>query len=211
MSTKITSNLLTRSKAWSSITSRPHIDIMCKFFAAKDPFSAYSLCDVLEIDLLKDTCIAVDPKTGKSAYLAIPFKVTERASNVFGKMHGGLATTVIDVVTSFHMGEQKLPDPGMHVSTSLSTKYLSAGTVGAPLVAVSQIDKMGKRLLYSSLRIIEDPTETIINKYLEQTKSEEFCPDTDTLKAFIKQYDKVIVTGQHVKMFVDVNPIKADK
>lgn len=196
---------------WVKASTRPNFSQLDQLLTSQDSFTASTL-KTLEIDLQNDTKFLIDPKLnkGRSSFLAIPFRVTPGACNVFGKMHGGMSATLVDIVTSLHVSERNLPAVSSHDTSSLSVKYMSSGNQDTTLIALSQIDKMGKRLVFSRMRIIEDPSNKSIDEWIQahaanatkcpQSGHSQF-PDAESIVQFVNQYRKVVTTGQHVKMF----------
>lgn len=225
-------NFLSRSKLWSLVDDRPRGNLLGYFFKRTDPWSSNSLVKTLGINFQKDAYVLIDPSVngGKSVFLAIPFVVTKIACDdkhlaasgtssapsdaAVATIHPGLNSTLIDTITSYHMGEQNLPNVTMHVTTSLSVKNIGTAVEGDTLIALSQIDSIKDKLLHSQMRIIRDPSEDVLNDWISNNCSTQggTCnsgsrsdfDNATSIQKFVREYDDVIATGQHIKMFVDV-------
>ena len=179
------------------------------YFSKLDRFSKQSIYGVLEGDFGRDCMFAggqvVDGVTVRPTYMAFPFVVTPGASNIFGTMHGGMTATLVDIVTSCHLAEYLTPSVLAHVTSTLSTQYVSAGKQGAPLVAVSTVNKAGKRLASTTLTIIEEPTESEMDVFMREIGTSTFCPEIFQLEQFLASRTRVVATGAHTKAILPID------
>lgn len=200
------SQFIARCPLWSSMPKgRPYVS----YFSKMDKFAKLSIYNVLEADFGRD-CVFTNGNVAeggleKPMLMAFPLVVTEGSSNVFGTMHGGMTATLVDIVTSCHLAEYLYPSPLAHVTSTLSTQYVAAAKKGAPLVAISQISKAGKRLASVSLQIIEEPSSAEMDAFQAHVGSSVFCEDQRQLRQFLDSRVKVIATGSHTKAILPID------
>ncbi len=85
--------------------------------------------------------------------LIVGLWIAETHINYVDIAHGGVMTTLADVALSLQVNRSE--DPPLPVTTvSLNTNFLGAARLGDWLEAHAQIDRMGKRLAYTSGKII---------------------------------------------------------
>lgn len=179
---------------------KPILDINPAFatvytaIVAHDRFSKFAYEGCLKYNVHNTHCVMKkDPRGGKDVthLMLFPFTVTMASSNVFGTLHGGMLMTLVDMCTSFHIAEQLLPQKYGHVSVNLSTNFLTAAQKDAPLVAVTRVEKLGSRLVYTSVDILLDlPNAATVGRT---------HPDTaDGVEAMLREYT-VVANGKHVK------------
>lgn len=156
----------------------------------------------LQYDYFDTHCLVKrDPTTGKDVtqLMLFPFRVTLPTTNVFGTLHGGMLMTMVDLCTSLHIGERLLPAKPGHVSVNLSTNFITAAQQEDTLVAVTRIDKIGKRLAYTSVDFLLD------NKRRGSSSSSSSSSSVDTVEAVEEMLQKDYVTiaqGKHVKSII---------
>ncbi|MFN3231843.1 MAG: PaaI family thioesterase [Alphaproteobacteria bacterium] len=86
------------------------------------------------------------------AGLVVGLRVAETHINYVDIAHGGVLTTLADVALSLQVNRSE--DPPIPVSTvSLTTNFLGPAKLGDWLEAHAHIDRMGKKLAYTSGRI----------------------------------------------------------
>ena len=76
-------------------------------------------------------------------------RVQERHGNYIGVAHGGLLATFADMALSYQVHASETP--GLKVATNaLTTNFIAAVRAGDWLEATCRIDRLGKRLAYTS-------------------------------------------------------------
>ena len=86
--------------------------------------------------------------------------VTDQHINYVDIAHGGVLATLADV--SLSLQAHRAEDPALNVTTiSLTTNFLGPAMLGDWLEAESQIDRMGKRICYTS-GIIRSGEKTVM-------------------------------------------------
>lgn len=89
----------------------------------------------------------------EDAMLKVGLRVTEKHINYVDIAHGGVLTTLADVTLSLQA--HRAEDPALNVTTiSLNTNFLGPAKLGDWLVAEGKVDRMGKRVCYTSGRIL---------------------------------------------------------
>jgi uncharacterized protein (TIGR00369 family) len=79
----------------------------------------------------------------------VGLRVRQNHVNYVGVAHGGVLTTMADVALSLQV--HRLDPAGLPVTTvSLATNFLAAGKLGDWLEAECRIDRVGKRLAFTS-------------------------------------------------------------
>jgi acyl-coenzyme A thioesterase 13 len=82
----------------------------------------------------------------------VGLRITKTHINYVDIAHGGVLTTLADVALSLQA--HRAEDPPLNVTTiSLNTNFLGPAMLGDWLEAEGQIDRMGKRICYTSGRI----------------------------------------------------------
>mgnify|MGYP001563460822 FL=1 len=127
----------------------------------------------------RDTQPLVEVVTSRDSVTATPvrrwlrfhLKCCTGATNIFGTMHGGVLLTLTDILTSMHMMHDSVQPESvsvgdgcrasrhpatltslpLHVSVSLSTKFVAAVPEASSVIAVTELSKVGKRLIYSNV------------------------------------------------------------
>ncbi|KEG08798.1 thioesterase superfamily protein [Trypanosoma grayi] len=86
--------------------------------------------------------------------MAWPFTVVRGATDGGGVLAHGALLTLTDMFTSLHMMLALLPAMLGHVSVSLQCNTPRPMREGEKFVAVTRIDKMGKRLMFSTVEFL---------------------------------------------------------
>lgn len=143
----------------------PQFEQVYKTLLAHDRYASFSYNNCMQYKLEDTHCVVrSDPATGKRTtdLMIFPFTVTMPSTNVFGTLHGGMLMTLIDMCTSFHIAERLLPNMPGHVSVNLSSSFITAAKKDDRVIAVCRVDKLGKRLAYTSVDFLLDaPSPTI--------------------------------------------------
>lgn len=143
-------------------------------------------------------------KTPTTELLLFPFTVTMATTNVFGTLHGGMLMTLVDMCTSFHIGERLLPAMPGHVSVNLSTSFITAAKKDDRVIAVCRVDKLGKRLAYTSVDFLLDTPPVVPHRpHTAPTApidtSSIITPALDEdIQRILSEYT-VVAKGKHVK------------
>ena len=83
------------------------------------------------------------------AATTVGLRVQERHGNYIGVAHGGLLATLADVALSYQVHASEAPR--LTVATNaLTTNFIAGVKAGDWLEATCRIDRMGKRLAYTS-------------------------------------------------------------
>ena len=93
-------------------------------------------------------------------FFTTALRVEDRHINYVDIAHGGVLTTLADVALS--LNAHRAEDPPLNVTTiSLSTNFLGPAMLGDWLEAETQIDRKGKRMIYTSGRIVSGDRVTM--------------------------------------------------
>jgi uncharacterized protein (TIGR00369 family) len=202
----------------------PKFEVVYKTLLSHDRYAAFSYNTCMKYRLEDTRCVVrKDDVTGKdvSDLLLFPFTVTMASTNVFGTLHGGMLMTLVDVCTSFHIAERLLPNMPGHVSINLSTSFITAAKKDDRVVAVCRVDKLGKRIAYTSVDFLLDSSgpngkalsssshvdishhhtgkktaEVGANPTNDVAKTQQ--TDLDVVDSIFREYTTV-ATGKHVK------------
>ncbi|KAI9295440.1 Thioesterase/thiol ester dehydrase-isomerase [Neoconidiobolus thromboides FSU 785] len=79
------------------------------------------------------------------------FQVEEKHLNINDSLHGGFLATLIDMGGTLAINTMDLKQTG--VSTDISISYLAGAKLGETVKMSSQVDKLGKNLAYTSVKI----------------------------------------------------------
>lgn len=147
----------------------------------RDQFGGYLMRQALRISADDFYTVAVTPEevpvcspTGTAAatasaarfpfLVAVPFTVTEAVCDTrtgdgetqpSSCMTAGAITAFMDMVTSFHIILANFPQKNGHVSLSIQANHLRPMECGKSYIALSRVDKMGRRIVYSSVDFVE--------------------------------------------------------
>ena len=83
------------------------------------------------------------------AATTLGLRVQERHGNYIGVAHGGLLATFADVALSYQVHASEIPRLKLATST-LTTNFIAGVKSGDWLEATCRIDRLGKRLAYTS-------------------------------------------------------------
>lgn len=167
--------MLKRSPVFKPILQvNPHFAKVYNALMTHDRYAAFAYNGVLSYKLEDTRCVVGSDKPGGplvTQLLLFPFQVTMPSTNVFGTLHGGMLMTMVDMCTSFHIAERLLPGFPGHVSVNLSTNFITAAKRDDRVVAACRVDKMGKRLVYTSIDFYLDsaPNTTRLNSPITTT------------------------------------------
>lgn len=75
----------------------------------------------------------------------------------------GAVTALMDMVTSFHIMLAAFPQTNGHVSLSIQANHMAKMECGKSYVAISRIDKMGRRIVYTSVDFVEPQLQPVRN------------------------------------------------
>jgi acyl-coenzyme A thioesterase 13 len=95
--------------------------------------------------------------------LSATMKVEKEHTNLGGSLHGGLASSLTDSLTTLAM----MTYPGISsagVSVALNLSYLSVALEGQDILMKATTDKVGKRLAYLSMDILSKASGSIVAK-----------------------------------------------
>eukprot|EP00760_Papus_ankaliazontas_P033204 PhM_4_TR6231/c0_g1_i1/m.41572/K17362/ACOT13; acyl-coenzyme A thioesterase 13 len=82
-------------------------------------------------------------------YIDFKFRVTDKATNPYATLHGGIYPVLGDAFSSTHM---VAVDPKrLHVTVELSTRYVAAAPLGAEITARSRILRNGRQMVFSQV------------------------------------------------------------
>ena len=93
-------------------------------------------------------------KLGEAGTL-VGLRIDEGHLNYQDAAHGGVLTTLADVALSYAIHVSETPAPGL-ATASLTVNFLGAARLGEWLEAEARIDRIGKRLAYTSGTIRRD-------------------------------------------------------
>lgn len=100
-----------------------------------------------------DSCMkaltVVDVKEG---FVRARFPVTNEVSNFYDTLHGGAASTLVDVLGTMAILSKDPLRPG--VSVDLNVSFLSAAKVGETIVAEGHLLKMGRSLAFTQVNLL---------------------------------------------------------
>jgi acyl-CoA thioesterase len=86
-------------------------------------------------------------------------EVTEKHSNYFGGVHGGLIATLVDTVCFFP--RPFLPSGRLVTTSNLNVNYVRAAAPGDHLVARSELLHLGRRTASLSVRVSKGTEELV--------------------------------------------------
>ena len=81
--------------------------------------------------------------------ILVGLRVTKGHINHIGLAHGGMLTTLADVALSLKVNRAEKP-PLPVATVNLTTNFLSGAKLDDWVVATARIDRMGKRMAYTS-------------------------------------------------------------
>ncbi|XP_022919659.2 acyl-coenzyme A thioesterase 13-like [Onthophagus taurus] len=90
-------------------------------------------------------------------------KILPEQTNIFHGLHGGFATTLVDVLSSCALLTHEKGECG-HVSVNLSIDFLKGAKVGDTILIDSKTLKVGKNLAFLSVEIKDKPSGTLLVK-----------------------------------------------
>lgn len=70
-------------------------------------------------------------------------------------------TTLIDMVTSFHIIIANFPQLNGHVSLSIQANHMGKMECGKTYLVISRVDKMGRRIVYTSVDFVEPQLQPV--------------------------------------------------
>lgn len=137
-----------------------------------------------------------------AAMMAFPMKVLPAACDVHpadGRqlLSFGYASALCDSANSFHVMERLLPAFNAHVSVNIQSQYLRPLVAEEDIVVISEIDKMGKRLVYCKTGYFVEPK--VVSA--EMQAQDEGVRTLRDLHAALSSYEKA-VNGTHVKSII---------
>lgn len=88
-------------------------------------------------------------RCGQGSGARIGLRIDEGHLNYQDVAHGGVLTTLADVALSYCVHTFETPSPGL-ATISLTVNFLGAARLGDWLEAEARIDRIGKRLAYTS-------------------------------------------------------------
>lgn len=91
-------------------------------------------------------------RRGDGPGATIAMRIAEGHLNYQDVAHGGVLTTLADVALSFCVHVSESPSPGL-ATVSLTVNFLGGARLGDWLEAQGRIDRIGKRLAYTSGQI----------------------------------------------------------
>lgn len=94
-------------------------------------------------------------------YAVMAVTVDERHGNYFGGTHGGLLATLVDTVCFFP--KPLLPSGRLVTTVSLNVNYLKAPQMGDRLLARSQIEHLGRRIVSLTVRITDSQDRLVVH------------------------------------------------
>ncbi|CAI2382171.1 unnamed protein product [Moneuplotes crassus] len=110
----------------------------------------YELIELVGIDEKAKTVIFESP-------------VTEFQTNNIGSVHGGCLMTYIDIVTTIGIYTFSRDDKAT-TSANITTDFMAPGELGTTLSLVAKMDKIGKRLAFSSAEIYSKESNQLVAK-----------------------------------------------
>ncbi|ORC89391.1 thioesterase superfamily protein [Trypanosoma theileri] len=128
--------------------------------------------------------------------MAWPFTITKGTTDVNGILAHGALLTLTDMFTSLHLMLALLPQFLGHVSVSIQCNTVQPMREGETIVAITHVDKIGKRLLFSSVEFLSATTSLT---GLEEGER------MDVIKTAI-QNQKVCANAKHVKSILAPPP-----
>lgn len=132
--------------------------------------------------------------------IAVPFTVPPSACDDDGEMAFGAIQALTDMITSFHIMMALFPETNGHVSVSIQSNQCGAPMrSGQRYIAVSKIDKMGRRLVYTAVDyvLLELPEDVPMSTVPE-------------LRAAI-QRATVLANTKHIKAIIPLTAVEAAK
>ncbi|KAH9597618.1 Thioesterase domain [Trypanosoma melophagium] len=120
------------------------------------PQDALVFMKTIPLSPITSTDTATVPLSGHIFPLAMawPFTITKETTDGNGILAHGALLTLVDMFTSLHLMVARLPQFVGHVSVSLQCNTVQSMREGESIVAVTRVDKMGKRLLFSSVEFL---------------------------------------------------------
>jgi uncharacterized protein (TIGR00369 family) len=201
-------HMLSRSTLFKPILEvNPKFEKVFHFLISHDRHARFSFKDCFQYNL-EDTRCVVRPGSHHAAaaggggsvteLLLFPFTVTMATTNVFGTLHGGMLMTMVDMCTSFHIAERLLPAMPGHVSVNLSTSFITAAKKDDRVIAVCRVDKLGKKLAYTSVDFLLDTH--VAPRSAADAASPLVTPSAtdDDVKRILSEYT-IAAQGKHVK------------
>mmetsp|Transcript_33006 Transcript_33006/g.29258 ORF Transcript_33006/g.29258 Transcript_33006/m.29258 type:complete len:165 (+) Transcript_33006:2-496(+) len=89
--------------------------------------------------------------------------VTDFQTNNIGSVHGGCLMTYVDIVTTIGIFTYSR-DNTATTSANITTDFMAPGQLGDTLTLVAKMDKLGKRLAFSSAEIYSKKTKNLVAK-----------------------------------------------
>ncbi|CCW63792.1 unnamed protein product [Phytomonas sp. EM1] len=159
--------------------------------------------------LSPDAARALSFPAGGRPYLfhhlaAMPFVVTpgvcDRGEGGEMHMRTGALLALTDMLTSFHVWVVNFPQPAQHVSISLQCNACKPLVAGRQYIAISQIDRLGNRIVYTSMEFIE-------------ANWPPHAPPPSSLDTLPKlrealRHCEVVVNAKHTKSIIPSNGLK---
>ena len=129
---------------------------LLNLFSKHHTYAGTYAWDLYEILVLKDI-------REKDQTLIFEAPVLKFQTNNIGSVHGGCFMTYVDIVTTVGIWTFSKTD---HATTSsnISTDFLSAGMLGDTLWLEAKIEKIGKKLAFSSAFIYSSSTGQLLAK-----------------------------------------------
>ncbi|XP_006034487.2 acyl-coenzyme A thioesterase 13-like isoform X2 [Alligator sinensis] len=116
-----------------------------------------SLVDTPGFDRVYDKIKLLSAIPGK---VVCEMKVEEQHTNRAGTLHGGLAATLVDVVSTVALMNTERGEPG--VSVDMNITYISAPKMGEEILITSQVMKQGRRIAFTTTDLTKKATGKIV-------------------------------------------------
>lgn len=140
---------------------------------------------------------------GFAYLLAVPFTVSETVCDVADDgtlcMADGATTVLVDMITSFHIMLASFPAKYGHVSLSIQANHITPLRCGCTYLALSRVDKMGRRIVYTSVDFVEPQLQPV-----HDSTSAPMPMTTAELLAAVKSAT-VLANVKHVKSMLSVS------
>lgn len=94
-------------------------------------------------------------ETGSGLEYRLGLRLEARHANLGGSGHGGMACSLLDVYLG-RLIAYSMDEPRAFVTISLTTDYLGAAPIGSWFEAHGRIDRVGRRIAYSSGLVTAD-------------------------------------------------------
>ncbi|XP_019399933.1 PREDICTED: acyl-coenzyme A thioesterase 13-like isoform X2 [Crocodylus porosus] len=115
------------------------------------------LVDTPGFDRVYDKIKLLSATPGK---VVCEMKIEEQHTNRAGTLHGGLAATLVDVVSTVALINTERGEAG--VSADMNITYISAPKMGEEILITGQVMKQGRRIAFTTTDLTNKATGKIV-------------------------------------------------